>query len=162
MKEIYKNLYIGQADEIPKAKEKGFAVVSAFKDGPHGHRELLKYEGMSAPSGKEYLLAERPKHLYANLIDAHDESLIPDKILDAVLAFVTHHIGLGQKILIACNQAKSRAPSLGMLWLVENGKLPVSYSQALRQFQKLYPDYEPNDGIRLAVKNRIQNLRNRR
>jgi protein-tyrosine phosphatase len=162
MKEVYKNLWVGEADEIPKAKAKGFAVVSAFKDGEHGHRDLLGYKERSAPEGKEYYFAERPKHLYLNLVDADSADYIPSTVVNKALAFVSENLRLGHSVLIACNQGESRAPSLALLWLYLEGKLPADYHRALRTFKTLYPAYSPANGIRQYVKDRISAAKHRR
>jgi protein-tyrosine phosphatase len=159
LKEIYKNLYIGNEDDVPKARERGYAIISACKDGKVSHRQLLGYTGMGAPKGDDYLVARRPGHLYLNLIDGDDPSYVPDKILDAALSFISESLDHNNPILVHCVEGKSRSASLGLLWLVKNGKLPANYNAAARQFQKLYPDYGPSDGIRLAVKKRIQALK---
>jgi protein-tyrosine phosphatase len=162
MKEIFSHLYVGRADDIPKAKIKDFAVVSAFKDGEHGHRDLLGYKERSAPEGKEYYFAERSKHLYLNLIDADSADYIPSAVIDKALAFISENIRLGRNVLVACNQAESRAPSLAFLWLYLEGKLPADYHRALRTFRTLYPAYSPANGIRQYVKDRISAAKHRR
>jgi hypothetical protein len=159
MREIYKNLYIGNEDDVPKAKERGYAILSACKDGKVSHRQLLGYTSMGAPKGDDYLLARRPRHLYLNLIDGSDPAFVPDAILDAALSFITEKLDKGESVLVHCVEGRSRSASIGFLWLVKNGKLPANYNASARQFQKLYPDYDPSDGIRLAVKKRIHALK---
>lgn len=162
MKEVYKGLYVGDEDDVPKARERGYALVSACKDGKVSHRQLLGYTGMGAPKGDDYLVARRTNHLCLNLIDGDNPEYVPDQVLDAASSFITEKLDKGESVLVHCVEGKSRAPSLAFLWLVQNGKLPVNYNAAARQFQKIYPDYDPGDGIRLAVKKRIQVLRNKR
>jgi predicted protein tyrosine phosphatase len=154
MKEIYKNLWVGSEDDVPKAKAKGFAILSACKDGQTSHRGLLGYTTMGAPkSSPEYLVARRPNHLFLNLIDGEDPKFIPDKLIDAALNFISEHLEKNKPVLVHCVEGKSRGPSIAMLWLVLNGLLPAE--GAFRRFKKLYPDYDPASGVRDYSKQRI-------
>ena len=162
MKEVFKNLFVGSEDDVPKAKEKGYAILSACKDGQTSHRQLLGYETRSAPEGDEYLVARRPKHLYLNLIDGPDKAFVPDKVIDAALDFITENLGKNKPVLVHCVEGHSRAPSIGLLWLYLNGKLPSDYHRAVRTFRTLYPDYDPANGIRQYVKDRISAAKHRR
>jgi predicted protein tyrosine phosphatase len=153
MREIYKNLYIGNEDDVPKARERGYAIVSACKDGKTSHRGLLGYTSMGAPKGPEYLVARRPKHLYLNLIDGDDPKYVPDAVIDAALSFITEKLDKGESVLVHCVEGISRSPSIGLLWMVKNGKL--SRDGAVRKFKQLYPDYDPAPGIKIYTKQRI-------
>jgi predicted protein tyrosine phosphatase len=162
LREIYKGLYIGNEDDVPKARERGFAIVSACKDGKVSHRQLLGYETMGAPKGDEYLVARRPRHLYLNLIDTDRADFVPDKILDVASSFITEKLDKGESVLVHCVEGKSRSASLGFLWLYLNGKLPAEYHKAEKKFRTLYPDYDPAPGIRQAVKTRISKVKHGR
>jgi predicted protein tyrosine phosphatase len=154
MREIYKNLYVGSEDDADKAREKGYAIVSACKDGKTSHRQLLGYTSMGAPrSSPEYLVARRKDHLYLNLIDGDDPAYVPDKIIDAALNFISEHLDKGQPVLVHCVEGISRSPSIVLMWLVKNGKLPTE--GAVRKFKQLYPDYSPSLGIKIFTKQRI-------
>lgn len=153
MREVYKNLYIGNEDDVPKARERGYAIVSACKDGKTSHRGLLGYETMGAPKGAEYLVARRPRHLYLNLIDGDDPKYVPDQVIDAALSFITEKLDKGDSVLVHCVEGISRSPSLGLMWLVQNGKL--ARDGAVRKFKQLYPDYDPAPGIKIYTKQRI-------
>lgn len=153
MKELYKNLWVGNENDVAKAREKGYAIVSACKDGLSSHRQLLGYTSMGAPKGAEYLVARRPKHLYLNLIDGDDPRYVPDQVIDAALSFISEHMDKGQSVLVHCVEGISRSPSIALLWLVKNGKMPVD--GAVRKFKQLYPDYDPAPGIKIYTKQRI-------
>ena len=153
MKEIYKNLWVGNEDDVVKAREKGYAIVSACKDGISSHRQLLEYTSMGAPKGGEYLVARRPNHLYLNLIDGENPEFIPDKLINAALSFISEHLEKNRPVLVHCVEGKSRGPSIAMLWLVLNGLLPAE--GAFRKFKQLYPDYSPSAGIKIYTKQRI-------
>ena len=154
MKEVFKGLYVGNEDDVPKARERGYAIVSACKDGKTSHRQLLGYETRGAPkSSPEYLVARRKDHLYLNLIDGDDPTYIPDKVIDAALSFIAEKLDKGQSVLVHCVEGLSRSPSIVLMWLVKNGKLPTE--GAVRKFKQLYPDYDPSPGIKIYTEQRI-------
>lgn len=154
MREVYKNLWIGDENDVARAREKGYAIVSACKDGISSHRQLLGYTSMGAPkSSPEYLVARRKDHLYLNLIDGDDPAYVPDKVIDEALSFISEYLDKGKSVLVHCVEGISRSPSIALLWLVKNGKLPVE--GAVRKFKQLYPDYDPSPGIRIYTKQRI-------
>lgn len=160
MKEIYSRVYIGgDPDYLRIRSNPDWRTLRACKEGEDGHRSLLGYTERAAPAGKDYLHVKKGRVLALNLIDADSDDYIPNAAIDTGLAFISENLNLGHKVLIACNRGESRAPSLGLLWLVLNGKLPANYNTAVRRFRMLYPDYDPGDGIRLAVKKRIQALK---
>lgn len=159
MKEVFKNLYVGPEEDVPKAREKNMAVVHSCKEGPYSHRSLLKYEERSAPKGPEYLVAKRGNELYLNLVDSDDPNFIPDAAINSALVFIKDHLNKNQPVFIHCNYGKSRSPSLAFLYLYSIGKLPREYHNALRTFKTLYPDYDPALGMALYAKKRIRELK---
>ena len=162
MKEVFSNLYVGSDKDVPKAKEKGFAIIHAAKDGDYSHRSLLKYTTMAAPKGPEYLVAKRPDNLYLNLVDTNDPNYIPREVIDAALVFIKENLDKNHPILVHCNAGQSRAPSIAFLYLYSIGKLPAEYYKAVRTFRQLYPDYEPAIGIKLFSQNFIKLLKHLR
>ena len=163
MKEVFRNLWVGSEDDVAKAESKDMAILSACKDGKTSHRGLLGYQNMGAPkSSSEYLVARRPNHLYLNLIDGEDPSFVPDKLIDAALSFITEHLGKNKPVFIHCVEGRSRSASLALLWMYLNGKLPSDYHRAVKTFRTLYPDYDPANGIRQYVKDRISAAKHRR
>lgn len=154
MKEVYKGLYVGPEDDVPKARDKGMAIVHACKDGEHSHRSLLKYDTRSAPKGPEYLFARRGKELYLNLIDTPDPEFIPDKVINAGVDFITEQLSEGKSVFVHCVHGMSRSPSIALIWLAENGKI-----HSLSAFRRLYPDYAPSDGIKYYTKRRLTSRR---
>lgn len=165
MIEIYPNLFIGSGNDLIHVDggagevAAGWFVVTAAKDP--WHRELLGYTGRGAPKDHaEYLFARRKRRLFCNLVDAADPAYIRDEILTAVIEDVDQALALEDKVLIHCNQGQSRAPMLGLHWL-RHGNNPLKkmlafleFDQALEGFGEIYPDLEPADGMRLAIKQR--------
>jgi protein-tyrosine phosphatase len=149
MIEICTNLYIGSAEDYENLVQLAgdWLIIHACKE-PY-HRQALRYETRSAPKDHpEYLYAERANCLCLNLIDAPAKEYIPKKIIDAAIAYA--HRGLSdRKVLIHCNQGKSRAPSIGLLYLVKyTDLLPMGYVKAVKRFKEIYPAFEPGIGMR--------------
>ena len=149
MKEIYKNLFVGNIDdyEIHVKNRIGWRIIHACKE-PY-HRNLLRYTGQGAPKNHpEYLIAERQNRLFCNLIDAPNPNYIPKDIIDKCLQFIDEAIKSDIKILVHCNQGESRSPGISLLYLATIGVIfNETYSQAKNDFLKLYPKFKPNKGI---------------
>ncbi len=154
MVEIARNLFIGNQDDYEfKVKEDGgWSVVHACKE-PY-HRNLLGYTGRGAPKGHpEYLLAKRESRLYLNIVDVESPDYIAKEIIDAALEFIKEALDNNKKCLVHCNQGESRSPSIGFLYLAVTGALPKDYNNAEIEFRKIYPLYNPKNGVRGFIKN---------
>lgn len=150
MIEICPRLFVGSETdyEMSVRHQTGWWVVHACKE-PY-HRQLLGYRGRGAPKDHpEYFLAERGNLLFLNLVDADDPAYIPQQIIDAALVFIEKGLKSGDRVLVHCNQGESRAPSIGLLYLVTyTDILPCStLSEAEASFRQLYPGYSPKEGI---------------
>jgi protein-tyrosine phosphatase len=159
IRELYKNLYVGDDAGVLEARKRGMNIVHAAKDGDFSHRSLLKYQSMAAPKGSEYLVARRPGNLYLNLIDADDPSFVPDEAITAALVFIKDSLSKDEPVLVHCNKGLSRSPTIVFLYLYSTGKLPSEYYKAIREFRKIYPKYDPSIGLELYAKNRIKELK---
>jgi predicted protein tyrosine phosphatase len=151
MKEVHPGLWVGsQADyeEIfDHHKDAEWAIVHACKE-PH-HREALGYAGRAAPKDHpDYLFVSKPGKLILNLIDAADPKYVPREIIRRAIDFIDENLAKGQKVLVHCNQGGSRAPTIAMLWMVFDRRLPVEFEEAEKKFLELYPGYEPAAGMR--------------
>jgi predicted protein tyrosine phosphatase len=95
-------------------------------------------------------LAERGPRLFLNLVDTEDPAYIPKQIIDAALAFVDRALKSGGRVLVHCNQGESRAPGIGLLYLVMHTEaFPHStLAEAEASFNRIYPGYSPKGGIR--------------
>lgn len=149
MIEIYPNLWIGSEQDY-EACVKGLPdwnVVHACKE-PY-HRRELGYTSRSAPKAHpEYLIARRDHRLILNLVDAPNPAYIPKEIMDAAIQYIQASLTDGMKVLVQCNLGESRAPSIGLLYLVKHtDKLPKELLKAEKAFRLLYPLYKPGDGI---------------
>lgn len=154
MKEIVKGLWVGNDADYEKVKDKPeWFVVRAAKEGPGGHRDQLGYTTLPAPKGPNYLFVKKPHLLALNIVDHDSPDYFPDKMIDEALHQISNALGRGDKVLVCCNHGHSRGPSISLLWLALNGKLP--FEGTFRKFKQLYPDYEPNSGIKQYLKRRL-------
>lgn len=143
------NLFVGsQLDEAGVRGKPDWFVISACKE-PY-HRDALGYTERAAPKDHpEYLIARRPGRLILNLVDAADPKYIPDEIIIAALGYLYGKLVMGStKVLLHCNQGKSRSPTLALLYLGVFGNLRgLDYAIAVRVFKSIYPDYAPAAGM---------------
>lgn len=120
------------------------------------HRDALGYTERGAPPNHpEYLVAKRPGELMLNLVDM--KSISPqytNPIVEAAFEAIDDNLSAdlehGKKILIHCNEGKSRAPTIALLWLGRelDEFQSLSFDAAAAQFtQALYPEYDPGIGM---------------
>ena len=151
MIEIYPNLFIGdEHDYESKVRhEAGWCVVHACKE-PY-HRLTLGYTSRAAPKDHpEYLIARRGNRLILNLVDAPDPAYIPKEIIDAALEFISTSLQSGNRVLVHCNEGRSRSAGIGLLYLAKNtDKVPKGdFLAAEAAFRSIYPQYNPKSGMR--------------
>lgn len=144
--EVAPNLFVGSQDDLPEAEAQGFYIIHAAKEP--WHRKALGYApGKAAPKGPEYLFTARPMHMALNLIDAADVAYIPTELVESAVASISNML-IHHKVLIHCNQGKSRAPTLALLYLARyTDALSSDYGQAMHDFKRLYPEYAPAQGM---------------
>lgn len=149
---IAHKLWIGSEADFNEIDAFGTSwhVVHAARDP--WHREALGYTGRGAPKDHpEYLLARRGRRLLLNLVDADDPKYIGRHMIDEAMQFIEAALNecapaeCPDAVLICCNQAKSRAPTLGLLYLAPF--LGPDFEEAVRQFLEKYPDYAPGRGM---------------
>jgi hypothetical protein len=150
IREVFPNLFCGDANAYPPAAVmENWAVVHACKE-PH-HRAILGYTGRGAPKDDpEYLWAERGNRLALNIVDAPKPEFFDKGMIDKALDFIDEKLKTGMKILVHCNEGKSRSTSICLLYIVSRRlKLSgVTLEQCEAEFKKTYPEYMPGDGIR--------------
>lgn len=140
MIEVHENLFIGNEKDFENnVKQKdGWAVVQACKE-PY-HREAIGYSGRSvSPEHEEYLVARRGDRLILNMVDVENPNFFDEGMIEEALDFVGQQLDKGNKVLIHCNQGKSRSPSLGLLFLATVlmfclMRLSVKPKENLREF----------------------------
>ena len=168
MREIIKNLHIGNIDDYYNLKKEhipnispdqptdNWAVVHACKEPCH--RLLLGYTGRGCPKDHpEYLFAERGNRLYLNMVDANSGLFFDKTLIDKALEFIDLKLKSGIKVLIHCNEGMSRSPSLGLLYLIKHGHIQgETLEDCEAEYLKIYPEYNPGKGIREFVKENWQ------
>ena len=132
-----------------------YAVLHCAKEP--WHRSMVGYSERGAPKDSpEYFVARRGLNVALNLIDGPDPSFIDSNMILMGLLFISEMVSYTTPVLVHCNEGKSRAPSICLLWLRKHddrfGRL--TFDQGERRFHMLYPNYAPRDGIRGFVRDR--------
>lgn len=157
MEPIFDNLYIGDDEIYEKIKGRdNWFYIRTCKYGPDGHQQLLGYHTLGAPKGKNYLWYQENNILAFNLLDSDDPNFIPEEIIYKALKVIDTELKENKKVLVACNQGRSRAPSIVMLYLRSIKELPERYHEGYKIFKGLYHKYNPGQGMEVVTK-RIYN-----
>jgi len=148
MVEVGPRLIVGDLNAC-RARIGADAVVHACKHPCH--QRSVGYTGNLPASHPEYLVAQREHDLYANLVDM-DRPLdhrFTGPIMAAALDFIEGHDRAGRPVLVHCNEGRSRAPTVAMLYLAKRaGALPDDHLEAAEEFRQRYPAYAPGPGVR--------------
>lgn len=169
MREVYNNLYCGNEQDFcvhllcsgPAKSEmdvlmcmpENWAAVHACKE-PF-HRMALQYTGRGCPKDHpDYLYSKRPgNRLALNMVDAPKPEFFAKSMIDKALDFIEQKLGEGLKVLVHCNEGFSRSPSLCLLYLIKHGIITgETLEDCEAEFLKVYPEYNPGNGIREFVK----------
>lgn len=150
---IYRSQHLGLSGRCLDCALKHIAetwfIIHAAKEP--WHRDAVGYTERGAPPNHpEYLVAMRPGEMMLNLVDMKRISpQYTNPIFEAAFDALDLHLGAGKKVLVHCNEGKSRAPTLAMLYLHEHiAPEPYeSYEDMARAFREVYPDYEPGEGF---------------
>lgn len=153
MENIIDGLYVGSDADVPEAKRRGYARLSATKDGPDGHRAMLGYETLGAPKGKDYLFARKGDWMALNLIDVENPEWIPEKVLLVGIEFIREMISAGKKVLVHCNAGHSRGPTTALMYMRSVGEMPQPFNRAQKIFKTLYPPFSPGHGMQFHARN---------
>ena len=154
MHQISDRVFVGAQtdfDMINRPWETEWPILHAARDP--WHRQLLGYAGRGAPKEHpEYLFARRENRLYLNLLDVHDPKYVSTDVIDEAMRFLHEQVerltaaATAEQILICCNQGRSRAPTIGMLWLAPD--LPADFEVAEDAYREVCPVYMPGVGMR--------------
>lgn len=165
MEEVYDKLYVGSDyDYAMIAAKPGWSCLRCCKYGIGGHQDILGYTTLAAPKGPHYLWAQSKRkggdHLLAlNMLDLDDPNFFDPGMIGLGLQYITDRIASGEKVLVACNKGKSRAPSMALMYLRSIGELPHHFIKAEDMFHTIYPEYEPGIGIRQFARSNWHELR---
>lgn len=139
MIEVYPNLYIGSDKDV--AKWNG-PLIHAARDP--WFREL------DLPSSHLWNDSLTAKILTLNLVDADKVEYIAIPLIERALDFIKEYITQGS-VLVHCNEGKSRAPSIGYLYMLKNTEKfsGMTFQESIEEYRKLYEVWMPNRGIAL-------------
>lgn len=157
MREIVGGLHVGTDRDCFRDQRDGWAVVHACKHPCHV--EAVGYRGSLPSDHPNYLLLEDDGHLYMNLIDP-ERPLFRTDSFRGFRDFATRHREDGSELLIHCNQGRSRAPSLALLFLAKDLERLTSdsFDAARREYLGLDPDYLPGSGIQTFLQDNWSEL----
>ena len=145
MVEIHERVFV--ANEVACSKgNSGLVVVHACKKPCH--QRVIGYSGNLQKTHPNYLVLEQDYDLFLNIIDPPTPLFMP-QLFTSFLSFATKHWGEGKRLLVHCNQGESRAPSLALLFLAKRLSAinKTSYQSARKEFEIIYPQYKPGQGI---------------
>jgi hypothetical protein len=151
MQEIINGIWVGSDKDVSEAKRRGYSRLTCAKDGPDGHREMLRYTSLGAPKDANYLFVQKGEHAALNCIDVDDPNMIPVKMLDQGLKFIHEQRLAGHKILIHCNAGRSRGPSTALAYLRTIGEMPHSLKHSVHIYKTLYPPFDPGKGMKAKL-----------
>ncbi len=122
------------------------AVIHACKHPCH--QEAVGYTGNLDKQHPNYLTLERGNDLYLNMIDP-PVPLFPPELFHAAMDFADKHWQAGRRVLFHCNQGRSRAPSLVILFAAKRRGFisNESFETAREEFEQRYQLYAPGKGI---------------
>ena len=149
MIEVYPNLYVGTDSDCFFDIRDDWVVVHACKSPCH--QRAVGYHGNLSPAHPNYLILERGSHLFLNIIDSNTP-LFKLLLFNSALNFIDRYLPT-RKVLIHCNNGKSRAPSLALLYLAKHARVinSESYATAAKDFRAMFPSYQPGQGIQIYL-----------
>jgi predicted protein tyrosine phosphatase len=131
MIKITDKIYIGTVEDYREADD-SFAFLCCAK-----HPVYIELGGTGAYIRKRNILA-------LNMVDAPDPKYFELEQFVAAMKFVDEH----DKVLVFCNQARSRSPVMAMLYLLRTGHFKANnLGSAYREMKKVYPRMQPNMGV---------------
>lgn len=148
MENIIDKIYVGSDEDVSEAKRRGYSRLTCAKDGPDGHRAMLGYTSLGAPQDAEYLFASRGHWGAMNCIDHEEVEYIPTKMILAGLKWAKKEYDAGRTILFHCNHGHSRGPTTALMFLRAIGEMPHGFTESVKIFRKLYPEYDPQIGMK--------------
>lgn len=170
MTRIVSNLFVGTLDDLHFAEQMGYSILGACKEPLHRKHARLEgateegYVTKAMPSyEKEYLWAERDHAIYLNLIDARDMKYIPDVVINKALEFIDKELDQRRNVIIVCNKAESRSPSIALMYMIKKGFFHHLYSgeYVVEEFkQNWYKNYNPSSGMNAYVEKFLEEQKN--
>jgi hypothetical protein len=131
-------ILVGGIGVCDYARHQGVPIIHATKFPCYWNAVDRK---QPRPGHWNYLIVNRGGDLFLNMIDGEERYFMVELFL-AAFQFLDQHHG---KVAIHCNQGRSRAPSIALLWMARTGRIPGdTFLHAIAQ----YPgDYLPSRGL---------------
>ncbi len=154
MIEICKNVFIASQNEDLNGMR---GIDSLCLCAKTFHQRVVGYKGNLDKLHAEYLIAERQdENLIAfNLIDAPKVEYIPKVIIDKALEFVEKELDKGEKVVVVCNQGRSRSACIGLMHMLKTKKIKgcKDFAEVEEKYKRIYPMYDPSLGMRTYAEN---------
>src|SRR6266516_5816458 len=152
MKEVAPDLYVGTSSEARYifSQRDEWRLVNVAKT------IHLEIHGWSKPDSTSpyYVIHEDPQWISVNWVDTPRAELFNYQnkgvsVVKQILAFIQKSLQEGKKVLISCDQGQSRSPSIAMLYLAKvlHTIRDTTFAEAVKEFVKIYPQYQPALGI---------------
>lgn len=159
MKEIHANLFIASQEDLERlVNSENYSLCLCAKTY---HQQIVGYIGNLDKLHREYLISNKiyesrtkTTTIAYNLIDAPNVNYIPDKIINHALRFIDHELEKNNKVIIACNQGKSRSACVGLMFLIAKNYFSSynSFESVENVYRNIYPMYDPGAGMREYTK----------
>lgn len=150
-------IYIGVKEEYGLAINRSMKIICALNrsKGFVTHQSVVGWEGRGCnPLSPYYLYMRDYDAIYLNMIDGDKPEYVSDIMVNAALNFIDHWIGGGSEVFIYCSLGESRAPSIALMYLLENNLIERSENTFKIFKEKYCRSYNPRCGNLLYIKKR--------
>lgn len=141
---ISPSLSIASKDSLDKAGGDFFVLASKTF-----HAERLGYKnGKKAPEGENYYYVSKPNELIINWVDSNKKEFFHPITFQYAVDCAVARIKNGKRVVVSCDQGKSRSTGLAIAVLIQLGELPRDLKEATRLFKEKHPSAEMGEGIK--------------
>lgn len=166
MKRITDRLFIGDLGDCKEMRPEDLVVVHACKYPCFAAHCADRYGSASVKSSDAHYLASKSadgRELFLNIVDP-PTPLFKAESFQIFLEFCAEHWKAGREILIHCNQGKSRAPSLALVFLAKclGAVSDETFDLAWDQFEPMAGSYAPGAGIETWLRANWRKVRGER
>ena len=145
------NLYFCNQEEYERIKKDFTEVAYLLCAKNPFHKDIVGYDGNCPKDHPEYLYAYRPdNHILAlNMVDANDKKYFSDKMISAGIDFIGNELNCGRNVVVVCNKAESRSPTMCLIYLISIGAFDkrISHNELVNKFKEVVPEWNPRNGI---------------
>src|SRR5699024_11276592 len=98
----------------------------------------------------------------ANLSYYDEYGFMIDYIINELIKFIDDELAKGQRVVLVCNQGKSRSASIGLMYMLHKGcfKGYQTFFNVMQAYKEVYPDYEPKFGMMKATERYWEECKN--